>query len=158
MSPVRPPLVEVRPSPVAGRGVFALRRIRKGTRLLEYTGERISRAEADRRYDDEAAGPDSHVLLFALDRRTVLDGAVGGSDARFINHSCEPNCEAVIEEGRILFRALRTIQPGEELGYDYRLEKPGPRTREVEALYPCRCGAPGCRGTLLAPRGRGRKA
>ena len=158
MSPVRPPLVEVRPSPVAGRGVFALRRIRKGTLLLEYTGERISRAEADRRYDDEAAGPDSHVLLFALDRRTVLDGAVGGSDARFINHSCEPNCEAVIEDGRIVFRALRTIQPDEELGYDYRLEKPGPRTREVEALYPCRCGASSCRGTLLAPRGRKRKA
>jgi SET domain-containing protein len=157
MSPVRPPLIEVRESPVAGRGVFALRRIRRGTRLLEYTGERITPAEANRRYDDEAAGADSHVLLFTLDRRTVLDGAVGGSDARFINHSCEPNCEAVIEDGRIFFRALRTIQPGDELGYDYRLDKPGPRTLEVEALFPCRCGAPGCRGTLLAPR-RGRKA
>jgi len=150
-------LIEVRESPVAGRGVFALRRIRKGTRVMEYTGECISPAEADRRYDDEAAGADSHVLLFALDRRTVLDGAVGGIDARFVNHSCYPNSEAVIEYWLIFFRALRTIQAGEELGYDYRLEKPGPRTPEVEALYPCRCGSPQCRGTLLAPRARRRK-
>lgn len=151
-----PPLVEVRLSPIAGRGVFALRPIRRGTRVLEYTGERISPAESVRRYDDER-DESVHVLLFTVDRRTVIDGGVGGSDARFVNHSCEPNCEALNLDGRIFICALRTIRPGEELVYDYRLERTGPRTLEVEARYPCRCGSPDCRGTLLAPPRRRRK-
>ncbi len=141
----------MRDSPIAGRGVFALRRLRRGMRVLEYTGERVTPAESVRRYDDER-DESAHVLLFTVDRRTVIDGGVGGSDARFINHSCEPNCEALNLAGRIFICTLRTIQPGEELCYDYRLARTGPRTKEVEARYPCRCGAPGCRGTLLAPR------
>ena len=152
--PSRPqPMTEVRHSPIAGKGVFALRRIRRGTQVLEYTGERISNAESVRRYDDER-DESAHVLLFTVDRRTVIDGGVGGSDARFVNHSCAPNCEALNEDGRIFICALRTIQAGEELCYDYRLERTGTRTAEVEARYPCHCGAPECRGTLLAPRRR----
>jgi len=144
-------MFEVRNSPIAGRGVFALRTIRKGTRLLEYTGERISHAEASRRYDDDRENL-AHVVLFTVDRRTVIDGGAGGGDARFVNHSCDPNCEALNEEGRIFIFAQRTIRAGEELCYDYRLQRPGDRDADVEKRYTCRCGAALCRGTMLEPR------
>ncbi|MDP2361914.1 MAG: SET domain-containing protein-lysine N-methyltransferase [bacterium] len=149
----RPPHCQVRRSRIQGRGVFALRTIRRGTKVLEYTGERISQEEAVRRYDDDAR-PRAHVVLFAVDDETVIDGGSGGSDARFVNHSCAPNCEAVEDEGRIFIRALRTIGEGEELTYDYRLQLPGRRSRKVETRYSCRCGAPDCRGTMLEPRPR----
>lgn len=157
--PAARPMTEVRNSPIAGRGVFALRTIRKGTRILEYTGERISHAEAARRYNDDLE-PLAHVVLFTVDRRTVIDGGSQGGDARFVNHSCAPNCEAVNEEGRIFILALRTLRAGEELCYDYSLERPGQRDAEVERRYACRCGAEGCRGTMLAARRtrRGRRA
>src|SRR5689334_2436613 len=90
------PLIEVRRSPIAGLGVFAARAIPEGTRLIEYTGERIGPEEADRRYDDDAM-TSHHTFLFAVDDDVVIDAAVGGNDARYINHSCAPNCEAVDE-------------------------------------------------------------
>lgn len=142
------PLYVVRNSDIHGRGVFAARRIRKGTRIVEYTGERISDNEADRRYD-EANMRRHHTFLFTLDRKTVVDGSpeTGGGDASFINHSCEPNCEAVIEEGRINIYALQTIYPGTELFYDYQYETTNdPADRK---FYLCRCGADGCRGTIM---------
>jgi uncharacterized protein len=144
------PLVQVRRSRVHGNGVFALRRIRKGTRVIEYTGERVSHKEADRRY--EMHDPhDNHTFLFILDERTVIDAGVGGNEARFINHSCEPNCESVIENNRIYIYATRTIEPGEELAYDYQIQREEGDPPNVDAIYGCRCGAPACRGTMLAP-------
>ena len=146
--PPREPFFEIRRSRIQGRGAFALRVIRKGTRLIEYTGERISDDEGDRRYNDDAMKR-HHTFLFSLDDGTVVDGAVGGNDSAYINHSCDPNCEAVIEDNRIYIDALRTIYPGEELAYDYAYERTSAHTKEDEELYACRCGAPNCRGTIL---------
>jgi SET domain-containing protein len=130
--------------------VFAARRIRKGTRIVEYTGERVDNDEADRRYD-ETGMKRHHTFLFTLDKNTVIDGAIarGGGDASYINHSCEPNCEAVITGRRIYIHALETIQPGTELAYDYQYERTGENDEELEKFYLCRCGAPGCRGSIM---------
>ena len=148
----REPLYVVRNSHIHGRGVFAARRIRKGTRIVEYTGERISNKEADRRYDDTRMKR-HHTFLFTLDSKTVIDGAIktGGGDASFINPSCEPNCEAVITDRNIFIHALHTIEPGEELAYDYQYERTGKNDAELEKFYVCKCGAPGCRGSIMKP-------
>ena len=140
----------LRDSPIQGRGAFATERIRKGTRVIEYTGEYIDQDEADRRYDD-AKMKRHHTFLFSLDSGKCIDAAVGGNDARFINHSCDPNCEAVEADDRIFIEAKRTIEPGEELVYDYQYERSDEHDEEDEAMYACRCGAPNCRGTILAP-------
>jgi SET domain-containing protein len=148
---------ELRTSAIAGTGAFATRSIKKGTRIIEYTGERISNAEADRRYDEEKM-PSHHTFLFTLNRQTVVDAAVDGNESRFINHSCAPNCEAVIEDGRrIYIEALRNISVGEELVYDYQYERMDDHTADDERFYACQCGAPGCRGTILAPKKRKKK-
>jgi hypothetical protein len=141
-----PPPVEVRPSAIAGLGAFATRPIQKGARIIEYVGERITPAEADARYADGPSAPDL-VLLFTVDARTVIDAGMNGNDARFLNHSCEPNCEAVTERRRIWIYALREIEPGEELTYDYNLtgdDDIGARA----AQYGCRCRTSSCRGTM----------
>jgi uncharacterized protein len=153
----REPLYVVRNSHIHGRGVFAARRIRKGTRIVEYTGQRISNDEADRRYDDTRMRR-HHTFLFTLDSKTVIDGAIktGGGDASFINHSCEPNCEAVITDRKIFIHALRTIEPGEELAYDYQYERTGKNDAELEKFYLCKCGAPNCRGSIMKPAKRKR--
>jgi SET domain-containing protein len=153
----REPLYLVRTSGIHGRGVFALRRIRKGTRILEYTGERISNKEADRRYDDTKMKR-HHTFLFTLDSKICIDGSIktGGGDASFINHSCEPNCEAVITGKKIFIHALHTIEPGTELAYDYKYERTGRNDAKLE-----KCGAPSCRGSIMQPakkkRSRARK-
>ena len=148
----REPLYVVRNSGIHGRGVFALRQIRKGTRIVEYTGERISNKEADRRYDDTRMKR-HHTFLFTLDSKTVIDGAIetGGGDASYINHSCEPNCEAVITGKKIFIHALRGIEPGAELAYDYQYERTGKNDAELEKFYVCHCGAPSCRGSIMKP-------
>jgi uncharacterized protein len=153
---LRQPFFEIRPSPIQGQGAFATRRIRKGTRIIEYLGERITPQEGDERYED-ARVEHSHVLLFTVDKRTVIDAGVGGNEARFINHSCAPNCEAVTENRRIYIEALRTIAVGEELTYDYQLEHLGHYTVEEAQRYACRCGTANCRGTMLAPPPKRRK-
>lgn len=149
MSP-KSPSYEVRSSPIHGTGVFATRRIRKGAWIIEYTGERISHEEADRRYDDDAMDQ-HHTFLFTLDERGCIDASVGGNDARFINHSCDPNCEAVwvSEEREIWIVAMRDIRKGEELFYDYAYEIDDTDLESARAKYPCRCGAPQCRGTIM---------
>lgn len=147
-------LYEIRRSDIQGRGVFAKRRIRVGQKIIEYTGERISNAEADRRYDDESMRR-HHTFLFTLDKKTVVDGNSQGNDARYINHSCDPNCEAVIEKKRIWIYARRNIQPGVELAYDYQYERT--KSTEDEKFYECRCGSPKCRGTIMKPPRRRRK-
>ena len=142
---------EIRGSAIQGRGGFATRRIAKGERIAEYVGERISWKEADRRYDDEGMRR-HHTFLFSVTSRTVIDAAVGGNDSRFINHSCDPNCEAVDEKGRIFIEAIKNIPKGTELTYDYAFERDDSTGEEDEKLYACRCGSKNCRGTILAPR------
>ena len=146
------PYFEIRKSKIQGRGAFATRRIRAGTRIIEYTGELVTQDEANRRYEDDAMGR-HHTFLFAVDDDRVIDGAVGGNESRFINHSCAPNCQAVNEDGRIFVEALTTIEPGTELLYDYAYARtPDNDNAESEGLYACRCGAPTCRGSILEPR------
>jgi hypothetical protein len=150
------PLLELRKSRVHGTGVFAAQPIRKGQRIIEYLGERVSHGEADRRYEDKDAG-DNHTFLFIVDRRTVIDAGVGGNDARFINHSCDPNCESVIEERRVFIEALRDIASGDELAYDYQIQRDPDDPDDIDEVFVCRCGSDGCRGTMLWPTQRPKK-
>ena len=131
-------------------GVFATRDIAKGEQFIEYVGERISHEEADRRHADKAPD-DNHTFLFTIDAETVIDAGVQGNDSRFINHSCDPNCEVIIADGRPVVEALRRIPRGEELAYDYNLTRAPEDSPEVELIFACRCGSPICRGTMLAP-------
>lgn len=140
----------VRKSKVHGLGAFATRRIRKGERIIEYLGERVSHAEADRRYESKDPN-DNHTFLFTVDSRTVIDAGVNGNDARFFNHSCDPNCESVIENRRVFIDAIRDIEPGEELTYDYQIGREPDDPPNVDEIYACRCGSPKCRGTMLWP-------
>jgi hypothetical protein len=144
------PRFEVRRSKVHGQGVFALRRIRKGTKLIEYLGERVSHEEADRRYESKDDS-DNHTFLFTVDSRTVIDAGVGGNEARFFNHSCDPNCESEQEGKRIWIRVIRTIEPGEEMTYDYQITRDDDDPPNIDEIFACRCGAPNCRGTMLWP-------
>ncbi len=153
----RAPWFKVRKSSVHGMGAFALRRIRKGTRIVEYLGERVSHEEADRRYEIKNEN-DSHTFLFVVDSKTVIDGGTAGNEARFINHSCDPNCESVIESKRVFIEAVRTIQPGEELSYDYQLGRDDDDPPNVDQIYACRCGHASCRGTMLWPPKRPQRA
>ena len=144
------PLIEVRASALHGLGVFALRRIEPGTRVIEYLGERISHEEADRRYEGKSAG-DSHTFLFIADDTTVIDAGVDGNEARFVNHACDPNCESVIEKARVFIDAIRTIAPGEELTYDYQIQREADDPPDIDAVFACHCGLPRCRGTMMWP-------
>jgi len=123
-------------SPIHRWGIYAGELIPKGRKIIEYTGEKISRRETKRRY---TAGRENY--LFTLNGYWTLDGAVGGSGAQYINHCCEPNCYSQIVKDRILYKAKRTIQPGEELTIDYRFDK------DVDRVV-CKCGTRGCRGTI----------
>lgn len=138
---------EIRRSKIQGRGAFATRTIRKGQRFAEYLGEAITHEEADRRYDDHNGR--HHTFLFVLDDDTVIDARRKGNDAKYINHSCEPNAESVIEGDHIWIEALRTIRPDEEITYDYRYEWDDDYGPEDVRYYACRCGKPKCRGTIL---------
>ncbi len=140
---------EIRSSPRHGVGAYALRDLPAGTRLIEYAGERITEAEGDARYP-EVRGQEIITYLFAIDDDIVIDAAVGGNDARFINHSCDPNCDAVVEDGRIWIETIRDVNAGEELAYDYAFVLPERHTPAAKRRYPCRCGAATCRGTILA--------
>jgi SET domain-containing protein len=141
----------VRGSAIHGRGVFALQSIGKGARVIEYAGERISHRQADRRYPSGREWS-PHTMLFTVDRKTVIDGTRKGNSARWINHSCNPNCEALDDEGRIYIEAIRNIRSGEELTYDYNLRLDDPHTPAAKSEHPCHCGAQGCRGTLLGKK------
>jgi SET domain-containing protein len=145
------PHFELRRSKIQGQGAFALRPIKKGTKIIEYTGERISNDEADQRYDDTKMRR-HHTFLFTLSSRTIVDGGVGGNEAAYINHSCDPNCEAIIDRSRIWIYAKKNIAEGEELVYDYQYEWQDDYTDEDVKLYVCRCGSPKCRGTILMPK------
>ncbi len=140
--------VQLRRSPIHGLGAFASADIPKGTRVLEYKGEKITNAESDRRYDDKSMTR-HHTFLFILNSRTCLDAAFDGNETRFINHSCDPNCEAVIDRGRIWIETIKRIPQGTELVYDYQFEDDPKYTEEDLRFYACRCGAAKCRGTIV---------
>ena len=144
----------VRRSSIHGRGVFAAAEIPKGAQIVEYKGKRASWDEALARPDSDPDDP-AHTFLFELDDGRVIDARVRGNAARWINHSCAPNCVTHEDDaGRVFVAAKRRIAPGEELTYDYRLSVEGRLTRAERAQYACRCGAPRCRGSLLLPRNK----
>jgi SET domain-containing protein len=151
------PSYKVKRSPVHGNGVFATRKIDAGERIIEYTGERIGWPEALRRAE-AAGGPVNHTFYFSLDDGNVIDGGANGNDARWINHACEPNCEAYEEDGRVFIHSLMDIEPGQELNYNYALVYEPRHTATVKRQFECRCGMPGCLGTMLAPRTRKSRA
>lgn len=151
VTPRQRPAFVVRGSHIHGRGVFATRLIAEGTRIIEYKGERISAEEALRRHGRDPDNP-HHTFFFSLEDGRLIDGDAGGNNARWINHACEPNCEAQEENGRVFIYAVRDIQPGEELAYDYGLIIEERHTSAVKRNYACHCGAPTCRKTMLAPK------
>jgi len=151
-------LYAVRNSAIHGRGVFAAAPIPKGARIVEYRGERVDWDEAIKRPDSDPANP-FHTFFFSLDDGRVIDANVGGSAARWINHSCAPNCESdETDDGRVYILALRDIAKGEELAYDYRLKIDDKLSKSEFAAFACRCGAPECRGTMLAGKKHKRRA
>ncbi|MDM0019973.1 SET domain-containing protein [Variovorax saccharolyticus] len=143
--------IQTRRSSVHGNGVFAVQDIAEGETLIEYKGEVISWKEALRRHPHDPAQP-NHTFYFHIDDDRVIDGNVNGNAARWINHSCEPSCEADEQDGRIYIKALRNIAAGEELSYDYGLIIDEPYTEKLLSEFPCWCGSSDCRGTLLAPK------
>jgi SET domain-containing protein len=145
--------IQVRRSGVHGKGVFALLPIAAGERVIEYKGEVISWREALRRHPHDPKDP-HHTFYFHVDDRHVIDAKHGGNAARWINHACDPNCEADEVDGRVFIKALRDLQPGEELFYDYGLIIDDRYTPKLKREYACRCGSPNCRGTMLAPKRR----
>jgi len=143
--------VQVRRSGVHGKGVFALVPLAKGETIMEYTGPIITWKEALRRHPHDPNDP-LHTFYFHIEGGKVIDGKYGTNSAKWINHSCQPNCEADEEDGRVFIKALRRIQPGEELNYDYGLVLDERHTAKVKKEFPCRCGSRKCRGTLLASK------
>jgi hypothetical protein len=143
--------IVVRRSGVHGKGVYAVQPLAKGETVIEYIGEVISWREALRRHPRDPKDP-NHTFYFHIDDQHVIDAGVGGNAARWINHACKPNCEADEDEGRVFIKTLRAIKPGEELFYDYGLSIDERYTPKVKREYACRCGAPRCRGTMLAPK------
>lgn len=143
--------VVVRQSPIHGHGVFAQRDLKQGEKVIEYKGEIIDWPEALRRHPHDPSQP-NHTFYFHLDDENVIDGRVHGNDARWINHSCAPNCEAEQDGNRVFIHALKAIAQGQELFYDYGLILDEPYTKQLKKDFACYCGSKKCRGTLLAPK------
>ena len=150
--------IERRESDIHGSGVFAKKKIKKGEPIVQYKGKLITHEEADEtHYGDVTTG---HTFLFTLNDTYVIDANVDGNIARWINHSCQPNCEAVIEENgkgkrqkdKIFIQAIRDIAAGEELTYNYGIVLDEPHTAKLKKLWACRCGAKRCTGTMLQPK------
>ena len=145
----------VRHSPIHGTGVFAARDIAANEEIVEYAGRRITQAQADAEYPDD----DGHTFLYVLNDHWLIDAGVGGNDSRWINHSCDPNCEVWLiesEDGdpakdRLVIESMRPIKAGEELTYDYGITNDEPLTDAERELWRCRCGSPKCKGTMLLP-------
>lgn len=146
--------IQTRRSGVHGKGVFALQDIAEGETIIEYVGEVISWQEAQDRHPHDPSDP-NHTFYFQIDGDRVIDALHGGNSSRWINHSCDPNCEAEeTDDGRVFIKALRPIAPGEELSYDYGLTIDERYTPALKKRYECRCGAPECRHTMLSPKRR----
>jgi uncharacterized protein len=150
--------IAARRSPIHGNGVFAVAPIKKGEEIIEYKGTLMTHAQADKMYGD--GGETGHTFLFTLNDDYIIDANRKGNTARWINHSCNPNCEAFVEESesgdprkdRVIIEAKRNIKPGEELTYDYGIVLEVPHTARLKKLWVCLCGSPKCTGTLLKPK------
>jgi len=143
MQPLEPDAVEVgticfRPSAIHGMGGFASRSIPAGTLIIEYVGERIDKQESLRRCEQ------NNPFVFNLDAQYDLDGGVDWNPARFLNHSCAPNCDAELRDGRIWIVARRDIAPGEEITFNYGFDLVDYKE------HPCSCGARECVGYMVA--------
>jgi SET domain-containing protein len=147
--------IVARRSPIHGNGVFAVASIKKGEEIIEYKGTLMTHDDADEMYGD--GGETGHTFLFTLNDDYIIDANRKGNIARWINHSCNPNCEAFVEENekgktrkdRVIIQAKRNIKPGEELTYDYGIVLEVPHTARLKKLWVCLCGSPKCTGTLL---------
>jgi hypothetical protein len=142
--------IRVQPSGIHGTGVFAKRHIPKGTRVIEYAGRRIAKVEL---LEQAARSERKLTYVLNLDEDTAIDGAEQGNDARFINHSCEPNCELYIFDATPYIYAMEDIPAGAELTFDYQLQSATSRRLSKalgRELFPCHCGAPTCRGSMVA--------
>lgn len=147
-----------RRSPIHGNGVFATAPIARGEEIIEYKGKLLTPDEADALYGD--GGETGHTFLFTLNEQYVIDANQHGNSARWINHSCAPNCRAVVEESasgdprrdKVKIEAIRNIKPGDELTYDYGIVLEVPHTERLKKLWQCLCGSPKCIGTLLKPK------
>ena len=156
------PRIIVRNSPIHGRGVFANRGIPAGTEIITYKGRLLTHDEADARFGGNSE--EGHTYLFTLNEHYVIDGDDQGNSARWINHSCSPNCRAVTiehdsgepERDRIVIESLRDIAKGEELSFDYGIVLDVPHTKARKRIWACRCGSPACTGTLLKAKSRQR--
>jgi SET domain-containing protein len=146
---------ELRRSKIQGTGGFAIQDIPKGTRIIEYTGEKISNAEADRRAAEDEKAKRHHTFLFVLNQKQCLDATYGGNESMYINHSCDPNAETFITRGRIWIDSMRAITAGEEITYDYQYDMDKSYADDqLFRVYGCRCGSPKCRGTIVKTRRR----
>ena len=150
--------IVARRSQIHGNGVFAAVDLPAATELIEYRGRMLTHAQADKLYGGGAET--GHTFLFTLNDKYVLDANVDGNVARWINHSCAPNCRALLEEAagnkrredRVLIETLRPIRAGEELTYDYGITLSERHTPRLKKIWECRCGAPNCTGTMLKPK------
>jgi SET domain-containing protein len=153
-----PKRIAARRSPIHGNGVFALADIPKGTELIEYRGKRLTHAQADRLYANTSDS--GHTFLFTLNDNYVIDANSEGNIARWINHSCAPNCRALVEDNtdgnprndRVVIESIRALRDGEELTYDYGIVLEERLTPRLKTIWECRCGSPKCTGTLLKPK------
>ncbi len=159
-----PRKIIARHSAIHGNGVFAVAPIAKGERIVEYTGTRRSHADVDAGDSGDAAS--GHTFFFTLNDEYVIDGNFKGGVARWINHSCEPNCEAqlVVHDGddrtldRIFIEAISDIEPGDELVYNYGITLAEAHTPKMKRIWACFCGADTCTGTLLQPKSKPRSS
>ena len=159
-----PSKIVARRSQIHGNGVFAKEPISKGERVVEYKGERRTHEEVDA--GDTGDVDSGHTFLFTLNDDYVIDANVRGNIARWINHSCKPNCEAILHEDegddrrkdKVFIEAIRDIEPGEELSYNYGITLAEKHTRELKAVWACRCGARKCTGTMLQPKKKKKKS
>ena len=149
--PASSPRIRVKRSEIHGKGVYATRDIAAGDTIIEYLGDIITWEEAQARHPHDPSDP-NHTFYFHIDETRVIDALYGGNSSRWINHSCDGNCQADERDGRIFIQAVRDIAAGEELHYDYGLIIEERYTPKLKAQYPCWCGAATCRGTLLAPK------
>ncbi|HVR82219.1 MAG TPA: SET domain-containing protein-lysine N-methyltransferase [Luteimonas sp.] len=152
-----PRKIVARKSAIHGNGVFAVAPIAKGERIIEYKGRRRTHAEVDA--GDSGDADSGHTFLFTLNDEYVIDANFEGNSARWINHGCAPNCEAVLDENeadpkksRVFIETMRAIKPGEELTYDYGITLDEPHTARMKKIWACRCGAKNCTGTMLQPK------